>query len=39
MVAYSGSISALGTQGATGLLTLSGSVSTPDLALLRYVLV
>ena len=30
MVAYSGPISALGTLGATGLLTSSGSVSTPD---------
>ena len=29
MVAYSGPISALGTQGATGRLTFSGSVSTP----------
>ena len=39
MVAYSGPIPAPGTQGVTGLLTLSGSVSTPNSPVLSYVLV
>ena len=39
MVAYSGPISVDGTQGATGLLTVPGSLSTPDYPVLSYVLV